>query len=176
MHSLATCRHFSSMDIAVKSHPHLKEAYSLLMVAVSRAGHLSFVSSESCSPVYQWFCHEWMTLTDVYKASRTISMFNKTEENISFLSEMGDCRINWSTFRLEVKTTEWCFITVDGSSLLGMGTKNSFKVLHEIQLVNRRYHFWGYLLKTLGFFTFLFLNTWCIFQWFLRSSRIFCHN
>lgn len=57
----------------------LFEKYSHLILAVSRVGHLSCVSSEFCSPVYQSFCHVWMTLTDAYKASRTISMLNKSE-------------------------------------------------------------------------------------------------
>lgn len=106
----------------------LIKAYSHLMVAVSRLGHLSFVSSEFCSSVYQSFCHDWMTLTDVYKASRTVSIFNKAEESISFLSEKGGCGINLSTFRFRLnKTTEWCFITVDGLSLLDIGKKSRFK-------------------------------------------------
>lgn len=127
MHSLATCRHFSSINIEVKKHSYFKKAYSHLMVAVSRAGHLSFVSSEFCSPVYQPFCHDWMTLTGVHKASIRISMFKRAEKTIRFLSEKGGCRINLSTFRSRLsKTTEWCFITVDGLSILDTGKKSGF--------------------------------------------------
>lgn len=90
------------------------------MVAVSRAGHFPFLSSEFYSPVYQSFCHDLMFLINVCKASRTISIHNKGEENISFLrKEVAEP--NMSTFIFKVQHLK----------LLHMGKKSGFTCYME---------------------------------------------